>query len=366
VDQIEGHVRSRDDAIFKIKWKSGDVTWMPYYQIAHLEALEAYLDLIGVDKIYDLPAGTATDSNQDPQLFLGGLSIAQPTAAESLYSGSQSSHACFTAPSHFTHTCSTSSHTHTSYTLMSEYGFNFNHTLLTRDGRDHWYLTDILDKSRRIFYTSYQLRDFIRYDKSLRESNVANQPGGYHEFVDAFNDPSGCCPIKFTSIAGETTPGTPPDIYAFRIDPTSMRARTARIHAEKPRTKPTQSRSASPKPTTHVGTPVSTSLISTSDGGMILDSYEADITRGLLLRTAGQVLRRDRAIHERLNRRSSSSPYSTPPPPEEPKKQHRKKKSSTARTRESSPITASGSADATRSMSVDRQEPASSSGTKTT
>lgn len=107
---------------------------------------------------------------------------------------------------------------------MSKCGFNFNHTLLTRNRRDHWYLADIIDKSRRVFYTSYQLRDFIRYDKSLRESIDANQLGGYHEFVDAFNNPSGCCPIKFAYVAGEITPGTPPDIYAFKVDPTSMRA----------------------------------------------------------------------------------------------------------------------------------------------
>jgi hypothetical protein len=160
-------------------------------------------------------------------------------------------------------------------------------------------------------------------------SNDANQPGGYHEFVDAFNDPSGSCPIKFTSVAGEAIPGTPPDIHAFKVDPTSMRARTARMRTEKPRSNPTPSRSASPHPVPHPNNNVSTSLVSTSDGGMILDSYEADIMRGLLLRTAQQVLRRDRAIHERIQRRSSTSPYSTPPPPEEPKKQHKKRKSTT-------------------------------------
>jgi RNase H-like domain found in reverse transcriptase/Reverse transcriptase (RNA-dependent DNA polymerase)/Integrase zinc binding domain len=36
VERIEGHVGARTDAIFKMRWKSGDVTWMPYYQIAVL------------------------------------------------------------------------------------------------------------------------------------------------------------------------------------------------------------------------------------------------------------------------------------------------------------------------------------------
>lgn len=50
--------------MFQMKWNSGDVTWMPYYQIQHLDALEAYLELQGVRKIQNLPAGTALDSSQ--------------------------------------------------------------------------------------------------------------------------------------------------------------------------------------------------------------------------------------------------------------------------------------------------------------
>ena len=31
--------------MFEILWKAGDITWLPYYQIEHLQVLDAYLDL---------------------------------------------------------------------------------------------------------------------------------------------------------------------------------------------------------------------------------------------------------------------------------------------------------------------------------
>jgi hypothetical protein len=86
MDRIEGHVGSQVDAKFKLKWKSGDVTWMPYYQIAHLDALGSYFELLGIDKIEDLPAGTSTktDSYRDPQIFLGGLEMSPAAILQGL------------------------------------------------------------------------------------------------------------------------------------------------------------------------------------------------------------------------------------------------------------------------------------------
>ena len=48
VDCIKNHSGTKTDAIFEVHWKSGDITWLPYYQITHLQALTDYLDLIGV------------------------------------------------------------------------------------------------------------------------------------------------------------------------------------------------------------------------------------------------------------------------------------------------------------------------------
>ena len=64
VEKIEGHIGSKTDTKFQIKWKLGNITWMPYYQIQNLDALKAYLELQGVKKIHDLPADMALASSQ--------------------------------------------------------------------------------------------------------------------------------------------------------------------------------------------------------------------------------------------------------------------------------------------------------------
>jgi hypothetical protein len=69
IKRIERHVRSKTNAKFQVKWKLGDVTWMPYYQVQHLDALEAYLKLQGVGKIQDLPAGAVSSNSQAPSLL---------------------------------------------------------------------------------------------------------------------------------------------------------------------------------------------------------------------------------------------------------------------------------------------------------
>ena len=48
---------------------------MPYYQIEHLQALEAYMELLEVDHISKLPIGKGKPPPEDPQVFLGALTI---------------------------------------------------------------------------------------------------------------------------------------------------------------------------------------------------------------------------------------------------------------------------------------------------
>ena len=50
VDCIKSHSRAKTDTVFEILCRSGDVTWLPYYQITHLQALTDYLKLIGFHK----------------------------------------------------------------------------------------------------------------------------------------------------------------------------------------------------------------------------------------------------------------------------------------------------------------------------
>ena len=70
VNRILSHAGSKEDSIFEIKWKSGDVTWLPHYQITHLQALTDYLDLLGINEITDLPSGSGQAPREDPQVFL--------------------------------------------------------------------------------------------------------------------------------------------------------------------------------------------------------------------------------------------------------------------------------------------------------
>ena len=74
VDRIILHAGSGTDAVFEIKWKSGDITWLPYYQITHLNALTKYMDLLGISKISTLPQGKGSPPPDDPQVFIGSLS----------------------------------------------------------------------------------------------------------------------------------------------------------------------------------------------------------------------------------------------------------------------------------------------------
>ena len=71
VDHIKSHAGAKTDATFEILWKSGDVTWLSYYQITHLQALTDYLGLMGVNQISKLLNGHGRPPLDDPQVFLG-------------------------------------------------------------------------------------------------------------------------------------------------------------------------------------------------------------------------------------------------------------------------------------------------------
>ena len=83
-DHILLHAQSSTNSIFEILWKSGDTTWLPYYQITHLQVLTEYLDLLGVKTASKLPKGTSKPSQDNPQIFVGAiatLTTAKPIPA---------------------------------------------------------------------------------------------------------------------------------------------------------------------------------------------------------------------------------------------------------------------------------------------
>jgi hypothetical protein len=60
VEKIVNHHGRRSKALFEIQWKSGDRSWMPYSQAKSLQAMNEYLEAIGVTDIKELPQGAGS------------------------------------------------------------------------------------------------------------------------------------------------------------------------------------------------------------------------------------------------------------------------------------------------------------------
>lgn len=57
VDRILSHVGQGTEAIFEVKWKTGDITWMNYGETKHLDVLAAYCEAMGIRHPHDLLIG---------------------------------------------------------------------------------------------------------------------------------------------------------------------------------------------------------------------------------------------------------------------------------------------------------------------
>lgn len=80
VDRISAHQGAGTSALFHVKWKSGDSTWLPYSEIEHLEALKSYLDLIGAASVAQLQfsPGDSTAGPLDPQVSAAAIRFVLP------------------------------------------------------------------------------------------------------------------------------------------------------------------------------------------------------------------------------------------------------------------------------------------------
>lgn len=72
VDKIISHSGKGKTALFNVVWKTGDHTWMPYHEVAHLTTLAGYLEAVGVDSISKLP-NKRDIVPDDPQITVGYL-----------------------------------------------------------------------------------------------------------------------------------------------------------------------------------------------------------------------------------------------------------------------------------------------------
>ena len=74
VEQLLLHAGTGTNTLFEVKWASGNINWLPYYQITHLNALMEYLDLLGAKTISKLPKGTRTPPQDNPQIYVRAIS----------------------------------------------------------------------------------------------------------------------------------------------------------------------------------------------------------------------------------------------------------------------------------------------------
>ena len=219
VDVIRSHAGSGENSTFEIKWKSGDVTWMPLYQVKHLQALDAYLELMGVSDVSQLPTGKGQPPPEDPQIFLGGVSLETQNfiisrRLSTINSFSDSSTSYETPSSHpiliisdpLFHFLSSS------FPILSERGetlsktptelYHFllsvspimitgiRHPYFRRVSKTEYLINDPANLYRGIVHVG-QIFKYLVFDKSLRDgrlpANLSGMPLGYLDFANSFN-----------------------------------------------------------------------------------------------------------------------------------------------------------------------------------
>ncbi len=71
----------KTDSLFKVKWKSGDVTWLPYEKADHLDTLGEYFDMLEILDVSQLRDSRAP-APEDDELDVLGLSEVRVSAME--------------------------------------------------------------------------------------------------------------------------------------------------------------------------------------------------------------------------------------------------------------------------------------------
>ena len=204
VDRILSHSGSKMDSIFEIQWKSGDVTWLPYYQITHLQALTEYLDLLGKKDIRKLPNGSGKPPRDDPQLTLGSISLdfrsALPpsmSVLDYLKSSLQPALQFITAP--IKSLLSTIRLFSQSTSILSAmpalrrgrpYLRAFQHPLLSRTSTTNFLMRDPDYPVHTNIHVA-QMAEYIQFDQYLRANgdaaDLSSIPIGYTVFSTAWN-----------------------------------------------------------------------------------------------------------------------------------------------------------------------------------
>ena len=177
----------------------GDITWLPYYQITHLQALTDYLELIGVKRVSKLPKGTGKPPTDNPQIFLGTLDPHH-------YSDHSSSCLAITNPltllKPFFQSMIRHLHPRTSATTSPSIDLDdliiempphrdrgVNHRSFTRISPTHYV---IREADSPLSYTVHvgQIADYVNFDEQLRTQglrNLSSIPLAFDNFAYLWN-----------------------------------------------------------------------------------------------------------------------------------------------------------------------------------
>jgi hypothetical protein len=183
VERIKSHSGAKTDVLFEIVWKSGDITWLPYHKINHLDALQQYYDLLDVDSVADLLEGHGKPPKNDLQILLGHIDLIEVNSFEGLYIRRDC--APFLIQSFpFPPICIIiPSMARQSAPIISSSFKNIRYD----EAQRLIYATDPIDNTILIYHPC-QVRLFLLFDHNLRsEIDVNTPPAGYLQFACVVN-----------------------------------------------------------------------------------------------------------------------------------------------------------------------------------
>jgi hypothetical protein len=267
---------------------------MPYYQIEHLDALEAYFELLGIEKIYDLPRVAPSDvDSTGPVDNISTPAITSQESSPDTPTSPIALHSLFLSAMPIDHSA-------------------LAHLNLTQLPDDLFTLNNPDNASHSISATAQDVCSYIDYDRKIRDGNLtAAEPAGYDTFTSFFNSPAGSCAIKFSVIDQKTmtssTDGVAPTYKLFKVD---SRNTKQSAHMTTGSHTPWN---ASPIPAPTHGAGYTPSIQFHSDGSTTYSSQEQATIAHLSLHAATQFLKGKDAAE--VHHAKCHSPYCATPSP---------------------------------------------------
>jgi hypothetical protein len=176
IERVRTHAGQGLGALFEVLWKSGDITWLPYEQIAKSTALEDYLESQGAQSIRSLQRGSGKPP-KDPELVISMIGW----ELETLLAGFKADE------DQETHHARPRSMQHTTNRNLKRAGQRF----LLQDPR-----TD-----REHALSASHVQEVLSFDRLLRDykHNTTREPTNYDLIARAFNDDR-LCPQKLARL----------------------------------------------------------------------------------------------------------------------------------------------------------------------